>query len=252
MRRTLLAFLAAPLLFCACTPDNVTVDSSLKKYFDSADVRGCFGLFDNGQGRFTIYNLNRFRDSAYQPAATFDIVQSLIGLQTGVLKDDTSRGLRTAFQQNDSLFSVLAHEIGKDTLKKWVDSLHYGNKDISGAPDSFWMNNHLKITADEQLGLIKRLYFDQLPFFNRPQQLVRGIMPVERNTNYQLLYKSGTGKLENGNTICWLMGWVEENKHPYFFVLNLESAKDAKELPNTGLQIVKSILRPMGFFEGKK
>ena len=84
------AFLFLAVFFTACSQNNVTEDSSLKKYFDSAAVSGSFGLFDNGQGHFTIYNLPRFRDSAYLPAATFDMLQSLIGVQTGLVKDDSA------------------------------------------------------------------------------------------------------------------------------------------------------------------
>ncbi len=251
MPKPFLISLLILLFFAACSTNNVTVDNSLQRYFDSAGVKGSFGFFDNGQGHFTIYNLSRYRDSAYQPAATFDIVQSLIALQTGVVKDDTS--LRQAFQSGyQTIFTDLAGRLGKDTLRKWIDSLHYGNRDMGGPPDSFWLNNHLKITSDEQLGLIKKLYFGQLPFFNRPQKLVCGMMPLESNSNYQLVYKTGHGVKENGQTIGWILGWVEENKHPYFFVLNMETADSTKDLTTTGLHIVKSILKPMGFFEGKK
>src|SRR4051794_24994211 len=70
-------------LFSACSPNNVTSEESLKKIFDANKVTGSFGLFDNGQGHFTIYNVNRFKDSVYLPASTFKIVNSLIGLETG-------------------------------------------------------------------------------------------------------------------------------------------------------------------------
>ena len=251
MSKSLFALFLVPFFFVACSTNNVTVDSSLQRYFDSAGVKGSFGFFDNGQGHFTIYNLPRYRDSAYQPAATFDIVQSLVALQTGVVKDDSS--LREGFQSRDQTsYKELAEHLGKDTLKKWIDSLHYGNRDMSGPLDSFWLNNHLKITSDEQLGLIKRLYFDQLPFFNRPQKLVRGMMPVESNSVYRLAYKTGQGIKEDGHAIGWVLGWVEENKHPYFFVVNLEAEDKTKDLSAIGLHIVKSILKPMGFFDGKK
>src|SRR5471032_1119663 len=71
------------LLIISCSPNNVTIDNSLKKYFDSNQVTGTFGLYDNGTGQFTIYNLARFKDSAYLPASTFKIVNALIGLETG-------------------------------------------------------------------------------------------------------------------------------------------------------------------------
>jgi beta-lactamase class D len=254
MSRTLVALFAAVLLFAACSPNNVTVDNSLQRYFDSAGVKGSFALFDNGQGHFTIYNLPRYKDSVYAPGRTFDIVQALVGLQTGVVKDDSS--LKGAFQDptrlGDTVFVGLAGRMGKDTLKKWIDSLRYGNRDLGGPIDSCWLNGHLKVSADEQLGMIKRLYFDQLPFFNRPQKLVRGIMPMENNSNYRLVYKTGQIVKEDGHALGWVVGWVEENKHPYFFVVNLESGDPGKDLGPIGLHIVKNILGPMGFFEGKK
>src|ERR1700748_2006404 len=88
MRKAVFAILVSSVGFAACSPNNVTEDDSLKKYFDSVGVNGSFGLFDNGQGHFTIYNLHRFRDSSYLPASTFKIVNSLIGIQTGFVKDE--------------------------------------------------------------------------------------------------------------------------------------------------------------------
>ena len=268
MSRSLFALLVIPVIFASCSQNNVTEDSSLQKYFDSAGVKGTFGLFDNGQGHFTIYNLSRYRDSVYQPGATFDILLSLIGIQTGVVKDDSAlvfsggdvqggdvKGLtlRQAFQSSDDLgFRALAPRIGKDTLKKWIDSLGYGNKNMGRADSAFWYDNSLKITADEQLGLIKRLYFDQLPFFKHTQLLTRRMISSDNNSNYQLCYKTAQGIKEDGHAIGWVLGWVEENKHPYFFVINLESADPKADLPAAGLAIARGILTQMGFFQGKK
>jgi beta-lactamase class D len=250
------------VLATACSTNNVTEDSSLQKYFDSAGVKGTFGLYDNGQGHFTIYNLRRFRDSAYTPGATFDILQSLIAIQTGVVKDGTSvmpdsltltQAFQTGSLANDEVFQQLATQLGKDTLKKWIDSLRYGNRDMNGFPPAtFWKDNHLKITSDEQMGLIKKLYFDQLPFFQRTQQIVRDMLQKEENANYRLVYKTGRISLEEGRVIGWIMGWVEENKHPYFFVVNFETSDPTADVPSVGLQLVKKILAPMGFFAGKK
>ncbi|HEY4062551.1 MAG TPA: penicillin-binding transpeptidase domain-containing protein [Puia sp.] len=241
MSRSAFALLLIPVFFAACSQNNVTEDSSLQKYFDSAGVKGSFGFFDNGQGHFTIYNLPRFRDSLYQPAGTFDLVLSLIGIQTGIVKDDSAIG-----------FQASIHRIGRDTVKKWVDSLGYGNKDLGHDDTAFWYDNHLKISSDEQLGLIKKLYFDQLPFFKRTQLVTRRMIPSEKNSNYELFYKSGQGIKEDGHAIGWVMGWVEENKHPYFFVLNLESPNPTADLPAAGLSVARGILTQWGFFQGKK
>jgi beta-lactamase class D len=270
MQKNIFAVCIIAFLISGCALNNVSEDNSLKKYFDDAHVTGSFGLFDNGQGDFTIYNLKRFRDSSYTPASTFKIVNSLIGIQTGVIKDENMvikwDGIKRPREEwNKDLtmaeafkvsavpyYQEVARRIGKDTMKMWIDSLHYGNKNISGPVDSFWLNNHLKITADEELGLVKKLYFDQLPFYQRTQEIVRAVMLRENNANYKLSYKTGWGNKENGNEIGWIVGWIEENKHPYFFVLNIESPDHKIDMMNVRINLLKNILKQLGFFEGKR
>lgn len=243
----------------ACSPNNVQVNNELGKYFDSANVKGSFALFNNGTGDFVIYNLNRYKDSSYSPAGTFHIVHSLIALETGVVSDenmtiqlDTAVGMEAAFKQSqESYFLEVAKRMGKDTLQFWLDSLSYGNHQIGKSIDSFWLNNTLKLTADEQLGLTKKLFFNQLPFQKRTHEIVRKMMLQESNANYQLSYKDGLTILENGKQLAWVAGWIEENKHPYFFVLNLEGSSNT-QMTAVSNNLLRKILANQGFFEGKR
>ncbi len=255
----------------ACSPNNVTIDNSFKKFFDDNNVEGTFGLYNNGAGQFTIYNLTRFRDSAYLPASTFKIVNSLIGLESGkimdqkmVIKWDGVR--RTISEWNQDLtmeqafklsavpfFQEVARRIGKDTMQLWLDSIGYGSRYEKAKIheiDSFWLDNSVEITADEQLGLVKKLYFDQLPFQKRSMRIVKEIMEMEKNSNYTLAYKTGWGFRENGKALGWLIGWVVENQHPYFFALNVEGAPDT-DMAAVRINILKGILKQMGFLQGK-
>jgi len=136
-------------------------------------------------------------------------------------------------------------------MKQWIDTLGYGNRDISGPIDSFWLNNRMKIKPDEELGLVKKLYFNQLPFFKSTQETVQSVMLREQNTNYKLSYKTGWGNLENGHGLGWIVGWIEENRHPYFFVLNIESA-NSDNIPKVRIRLLRDILAHLGFFNGKK
>ena len=149
-------------------------------------------------------------------------------------------------------YQEVARRIGKDTMKRWIDSLSYGNKNIGGPIDSFWLNNHLKISPDEQLGLLKRLYFDQLPFRKSVQQIVRDVMLQEDKTNYKLSYKTGWGFDEENNSIGWVTGWVEENRHVYFFVTLVKSKDKNMDMKRVRMDITRDILKELGFFEGKK
>jgi Beta-lactamase class D len=235
-------------------------------------VEGCFGMFDNGQGQFTIYNMPRYRDSAYTPASTFKIFNSLVALGTGRIFSDTvvvpwdgvvrtspsgdtmtdwnkDMNMREAFAvSNVGFYQEMARRIGRDTMQKMLDSVGYGNKKIGATIDRFWLDNSLKITPDEELGLVKRLYFKQLPFQNREQEIVKDLMIREKTDKYTLAYKTGWGTTEKGNQLGWLVGWIEENKHPYFFVLNVESPDPKVDFKTIRLNIVKSILKEKGFF----
>lgn len=257
------------VLFCGCTSNNVIVDDSLKKYFDENKVTGCFGLYDNGQNTFTIYNLPRYSDSAYLPASTFKIVNSLIGIQTGkitnekmIIKWDSIVRPVEAWNKDLTMaeafkvsavpyYQEVARRIGKETMQHWLDSLAYGNHKIGNRIDSFWLDNSLKITPDEELGLVKKLYFNQLPFDNRTQDIVKKVMLQTDNANYKLSYKTGWGFRENGNAIGWVVGWIEENKNPYFFVLNIEGNNNI-DITTIRTNILNGCLKQLGFFQGRK
>lgn len=272
--KSLFLFVSISFLF-SCSPNNVDEDKSLEKYFVENKVTGCFGLYNNATNQFTFYNKKRFTDSSFLPASTFKIVNSLIGLQTGVISsdsmvikwdgvqrrvDDWNKDLSMygAFRVSAvPYYQEVARRIGKDRMEYWMDSVNYGAgpKDtafvIKTAIDTFWLDNTLKITPDEELGLVKMLYFNQLPFFKTYQEKVKKAMLFENETTYRLAYKTGWGKKENGDHLAWILGWVEENNHPYFFVLNFESPDGNADIPTIRMKILKGILKQLGFFEGK-
>ncbi len=263
------------LVIASCSVNKANNDESLKKYFDENKVEGCFTMLNNADGRVTVYNM-KFDTMRFSPASTFKIFNSLVGLQTGIITDekmiikwdgkmrlfpngDTAKSWNKNMDMTEAFkvssvpfYQEVARRIGKDTMQQWIDSVGYGNKNISGPVDSFWLNNTLKISPDEQLGLVKKLYFDQLPFRKSVQQMVRDVMLQENNTAYQLSYKTGWGFGEDGNAIGWLVGWIEENKHVYFFVTFVKAPSADTDLSAVRLNITKAILKQYGFFEGRK
>ena len=263
-----LPLISIVLLF-SCSGNNVRVDKGLEKFFVENKVQGCFALMDNGTGEFTVHNLSRFRDSAYLPASTFKIVNSLIGLQTGKIVNDSmivkwdgvkrwipqwnqDLSMYRAFRYSSLYYyQEIARRIGINDMQRYLDSMKYGTQKINSDIDSFWIDNSLKIKPDEQLGMVKMLYFDQLPFFRAYQETVKKAMLWENNSNYRLGYKTGWGRRENRNHIGWVVGWVEENNHPYFFVLNIESADPNFDMVTVRKKMLKDILAYLGFFEGK-
>jgi beta-lactamase class D len=128
----------------SCSPNNVDEDNSLGKYFTENNVIGCFGLYNNATNQFTFYNKKRITDSSYLPASTFKIVNSLIGLQTGVISSDSmiikwdsvQRGVSDwnkdlsmyeAFRVSSvPYYQEVARSIGKDRMEYWMDTVNYG------------------------------------------------------------------------------------------------------------------------------
>jgi beta-lactamase class D len=223
----------------ACTPNNVKISSAIGQQIDSAGMQGSFALMENSSEAFTVYNLSAYKDSGYAPLNTFFALPILIGFDKGQLNADTNTWVSldsTAYYQN------LVMQIGRTALLQEIDSIHYGKGIVSANMDGFWKDESLLITADEQLGFIKRLYFKK-----RSQELFRKMILKEQNSNYQLSYLVATDTAL-GNQ-AWVIGYVEENLHPYFFVLHT-SATDGKDLKNRNINLLKAILAKEGFFKG--
>lgn len=248
-------------IYSSCTVNNVTIKNEIGDLFTSNKVSGTFGMFDNSRGEFTIYDLDRFKE-AYPPGETFNIMTALIGLHVGRVADDSSMitvadkdsvapmNVYNVFHQSSSdHVRALAKMIGRDTIKYWVDTVKYGNKKITKSTESYWTNDSLKISADEQLGLIKRLYFKQHPFRGSVQESVKKMLIVENNAQHQLAYQTGVTNYK-GKQLAWVVGWIEENRHVYPFVMNYE-AETGVATKQVGEKLTREILSYLGFFKGR-
>lgn len=255
-------------LVSGCSFNNVDSADYLKPYFDSAGVQGCFALYDNGRNEFTIYNRDRYLER-FPAGGTFNIVTGLIGLETGKVFDEKKAGiggvgltdtagenLTDAFR-GDSIgyFQALTRALGKDTIDNRIKALSYGNMDTHGPVDSLWLGAGLTISPDEQLGLVKRLFFNQLYFQQRTQQVMRTVMEREKTTNYTLAWSEAYTRDSAGRPLGWAIGWIEERHHPYFFVLNIGAGVaggTGGEFSGKAGDLMRKILTQQGFFKGVK
>ncbi|UYQ92984.1 class D beta-lactamase [Chitinophaga horti] len=249
--------LAAGLMLNACAPNNVHTEKSWEKYFAEYKIEGTFMLFDNGRGNFKVYNMERAQQ-AFTPASTFKILNSLIALQTGAISDtgyvikwdsiprevpawNQDLSMQQAFKASSvPYYQEVARRIGRDNMQHWLDTVKYGNMKISRI-DTFWLDNSLKITPDEELGFAKKLYFDQLPFAKTNMEFVRNMMLMETTPKYKLSYKTGWGRA-GAKHIAWITGWIENDGRPSFFVLNFETEDESLDIPKIRMDILKKIL----------
>jgi beta-lactamase class D len=236
------------------------------------DTRGALVVYDMNNNRYVRHNPQRCRQR-FSPKSTFKIPNSLIGLETGVIRDaeyvipwnrdkyppqenwnqepfvhwGKDQTLRSAIKYSVLwYYRELALQVGTRQMKKYVTAFDYGNHDIAGRVDNFWLNNVLKISADEQVEFLRAFYTGRLPVSKRSTDIVKDILVLEKTPTYQLSAKTGGGAIDEGVYIGWFVGYLESNGNVYFFATNIEGSSFV-EIRDKRIELTKQILKTLGY-----
>lgn len=202
----------------------------------------------------------------YLPASTFKIANALIGLETGALADerevfrwDGKPKLVDAWERDHALasglresvawmFQEVARRVGKAAMGEWLDRLEYGNRDMTGGIDQFWLQGGLRISALEQVAFLRKLAEGRLPVKASTRRRVAEALPQERCGDWVLRAKTGTAR-RGGSGIAWWVGWVERRGEPVaFFAINHD---DSRETPRDArLDLGRALLADAGAWPG--
>jgi beta-lactamase class D len=283
MRTGIIFPIAILLFFSSCYKTRIKEHNEWAKYFKDQGINNaCFMMFDNNHESVHYYNQAQCQ-RRFVPASTFNLFNSMVALETGIAPNDQltiawdsvprqnpewnkDLTLRSAVTVHAvPFFQELARRIGPFRMQHYLDTVKYGNMTIGPNLDRFWMDNTLMISADEQVGLIKKLYFNELPFSEGAQRLVRSMMVQEDSGAFKLHYYTGTADTKTGDsTVRWLIGYVEKietvkepkgslnptnvHTYPYFFAQNfiLPKADTSKDWSKVRLVILHNILRDYG------
>ena len=232
-------------------------------YFDQAGVAGTIAVLDlrGGEGRRLAHNVERSQQR-FSPASTFKVPHALFALDAGVVCDefqvfewDGEKRWMDAWNRDQDLRSSMrnsvvwvyqhfAREIGEKRKREYLEKIDYGNADPSGGIDRFWIEGALEISAIEQIELLRRLYYNELPFLVEHQRLVKDLMINEASNEWTrewvLRAKTGWGASTDPG-IGWWVGWVEWPDGPVFFALNIDIANGIDDVPKR-TQIARDIL----------
>jgi beta-lactamase class D len=241
--------------------------ADLSAYFKGRP--GTFVLLDLKSGRYLRHDAARAAER-FPPFSTFKIPNSLIGLETGVIRDADflikwdeqkypadpnfpqwfrDQTLRTAFQRSAVwYYQELAERVGESRMKQSVDQLDYGNEDTSGGLTRFWLNSSLKISADEQVAFLRRLYLGELPVSKRAPAIVREIMVHEETPAYRLSGKTGGGPLSEGRFLGWFVGYLEAGGDTHLFAIQLEGPTFAA-IRDERIRLTRQILTDRGLMK---
>jgi beta-lactamase class D len=253
----------------------------LSPYFKKTP--GAFVLYDLKGDRYIRYNEARCRQR-FSPYSTFKIPNSLIGLETGVIRDadfviawdrqkyppqdDWTSEPFSHWKQDHTLRSAikysvvwyyreLARMVGEQRMKSYVDGFGYGNRDISGGLSSpnmfeaFWLRSTLQISADEQVEFLKNFYAGRLPVSPRSTAIVKDILVLKETPAYKLSGKTGGGALGNGKTLGWFVGYLETGGNVYFFATNIEGPSYAS-IRDRRITLTEQILTKLGYLPARE
>ena len=233
-------------------------------YFREQNIQGSIIIFDRNKNLFYQDNNSR-NETGFLPASTFKIFNSLVALETGVIKDELAiltwdgikrdfdfwnrdYNMRQAIKYSAVWFyQVLARKIGHQRMQEYINKVGYGNRNIGLEKDldRFWLSGKLRITPKEQINFLRRLYAGNLPFSERSMNIVKDILIVEQTPEYTLRAKTGWTTAPKPD-LGWYVGYLEQNDNVYFFATNIDIVKpeDAK----ARLSITRRCLQDLGLF----
>ena len=252
-RRHSLGLLAAATLIPSHGFANVSYqrsefrDDLAKRFFDLQT-----------EGTFVGYKVDEYliiasdKDRSGQdmlPASTFKIPNSIIALETGVVADpdkdvfkwdgvvrsieawNKDHTMRSAIAASAvPVYQEIAWRIGAERMQKYLDLFDYGNRDIGGGIDQFWLTGNLRIDPMQQIDFVDRLRRGVLPVSKRSQDLVRDILPVTKVGDSVIRAKSGLLGAEPGKpSLGWMVGWAEKGSSQTVFAINMD-CKDASQI----------------------
>jgi beta-lactamase class D len=244
MRNVLFGLLAAWTGAVPLTAGSVEVENVRDAF---GEVKGALVLRDCATGEETVF-AEATADTAFGPCSTFKIWNSLIGLEEGIIAEpddafwtwdgeerffagwNADQTWRSAFAVSCvPAFQELARMIGTERMQAWLEKLDYGNRDMAGRPDAFWLpragQQTIMITPREQARMICRMLNGDLPVREESVAKLTGVMKLAETGRGTLYGKTGSG-LRGGESgpksdvdfdMGWLVGFVESGGKKYAY-----------------------------------
>lgn len=226
--------------------DTATLDSDIDRDMGGLDT--CVVVLDTTSGRRLYqYGVAQACEAQLPPCETFDIANSLIGLDLGVITPGavvkwdgspqpvalwrTDADLAKAFHDDIGWwFQHLAAQIGHDRYQRALGELDYGNRDISGPPTQFWMGAQagggLTLTEGQQASFIRRFYAGDLKIQPQAIALVQGLTQQETRAGGKAVISgrvaSCAATADGSQNVAWWVGRIKTAGHDLSFSASIE------------------------------
>lgn len=235
------------------------VDTEIAQVFESRDIAATLLVSSSDGAEQHVYNASR-ANKRFSPASTFKVLNTLVALQLGIVKSaespfkwDGSKHSVPSWNRDqtlDSAFRIscvwcyqkIAREVGLERYREVLENHDYGNKHTSDQVDLFWLNGKIKISAVEQVQILRDIADYSIGFKREHIDILKTIMLVEQTSDYSLYAKTGwTGPERH---IGWYVGFVEKNQKRWLFAMNMDMHSAAQS--NLRKQLTIEALQALG------
>ncbi len=239
MSRIFLVFILGTFFVGVGAQDHKIVKTEFQEILDEKKVIGSILIYDLSAGRF-YSNDFAWAETGQLPASTFKIPNSIVALELGVVKDDSTifkwDGVeRSVKNWNQDLifrnafhyscvpcYQDIARKVGVDRMRTILDKMQYPGMQFSSETiDNFWLMGDSRISPMQQIAFLRRYQAEEIPLSTRTYEILDTMMIVESTAEYTLRAKSGWS-VDHGHNNGWYVGYVEKESNVYFFATNIE------------------------------
>lgn len=231
----------------------------------SPTALSCTALADAASGQRLV--LEGQCDERVTPASTFNIAVSLMGYDSGILRDahapsmpfkkgyaDWNPSWRAATDPSSWLKNSVVwyaqqvtSRLGAARFQRYVADFNYGNRDVSGDAGKdngltlSWISSSLKISPLEQLAFLRSVVKRDLPLTAKAYDMTVSIMPSETLANgWEVHGKTGTaavvladGSDDKKHQYGWYVGWATKGQRSIVFARLLLDQRQASGAAGT-------------------
>lgn len=216
-------------------------------------------------------------DLRVTPASTFNIAVSLMGYDSGILRDAHAPALpfrpgyadwNPAWRATTDPAGWLRHSVlwyaqqvtsrlGAARFQGYVRAFGYGNQDVSGDAGQdngltlSWLSSSLTISAAEQVDFLRKVVNRELPLSDRAYDMTQRIMASETLDNGWVVHgKTGTAAalLPDGGDDArhqygWFVGWASKGARTIVFARMVLDQR--RETGAAGVRVKAAFLREL-------
>jgi len=236
--RNIVSILVLLLVIASCGLPKFQVEKAVSldlKKEESSFYSFSVVIYDLKTKQYFYYN-DSMVNLPFTPASTFKIPNTLIGLESKILKDSTTKlnlgslddpTLKFAFQHSIvPYYQELAKQIGEKNMQSYLKRFHYGNALATPELTTFWLKGDLRISAMEQIEFLNKIETRQLGLRSETYETLMGIFEERREGNVRLYGKTGWG-VQDGQDIGWFVGFAKNQSDRYLFASVMTSPEEA-------------------------